>query len=119
MWISYNIMNEFVREISLSHINCSNQLFQLLKSVFLQITDFQSLEKITQSAKSIVVVGGGFLGSELACALGHKGNVTINLLKYIQKAVLQSTFCKVTKCSKYFLHVIVLSQFYFQQRKIK
>ncbi|KXJ12564.1 Apoptosis-inducing factor 1, mitochondrial [Exaiptasia diaphana] len=41
-------------------------------TLFRKITDFQSLDKITQTAKSIVVVGGGFLGSELACALGHK-----------------------------------------------
>lgn len=34
--------------------------------------DFLKLEKITETAKSIVIVGGGFLGSELACALSRR-----------------------------------------------
>ncbi|KAK3696726.1 hypothetical protein QZH41_013088, partial [Actinostola sp. cb2023] len=45
-------------------------------TLFRKVIDFQTLEKITQTAKSVVVVGGGFLGSELACALGHKGTCT-------------------------------------------
>ena len=28
---------------------------------------------MTKKAKSIAIIGGGFLGSELACALGHRG----------------------------------------------
>lgn len=40
---------------------------------FLQIEDFRSLEKISREVKSITIIGGGFLGSELACALGRKG----------------------------------------------
>lgn len=39
----------------------------------LQIDDFRSLEKISREVKSITIIGGGFLGSELACALGRKG----------------------------------------------
>lgn len=39
----------------------------------LQIDDFRSLEKISRDVKSITIIGGGFLGSELACALGRKG----------------------------------------------
>lgn len=27
---------------------------------------------MTDNAKSVIVIGGGFLGSELACALGRK-----------------------------------------------
>lgn len=39
----------------------------------MQIEDFKRLDSITQSAQSIAIVGGGFLGSELACALGKRG----------------------------------------------
>ncbi|EDO49650.1 predicted protein, partial [Nematostella vectensis] len=41
-------------------------------TLFRKVEDFQLLDKITKGAKSIVIIGGGFLGSELACALGHK-----------------------------------------------
>lgn len=40
--------------------------------MILQIGDFRALEKISREVKSITVIGGGFLGSELACALGRK-----------------------------------------------
>lgn len=42
-----------------------------------QIVDFKELDKAVKDAKSVVVVGGGFLGSELACALGHRGTCTV------------------------------------------
>lgn len=41
--------------------------------MILQIGDFRTLEKISREVKSITIIGGGFLGSELACALGRKG----------------------------------------------
>ncbi|XP_041358113.1 apoptosis-inducing factor 1, mitochondrial-like [Gigantopelta aegis] len=41
--------------------------------LFRSIEDFQRLDLITERAKSVAIVGGGFLGSELACALGKKG----------------------------------------------
>lgn len=41
--------------------------------MFFQIEDFQRLEKISREVKSITIIGGGFLGSELACALGRRG----------------------------------------------
>lgn len=37
------------------------------------IKDFKNLEAIVNKANSLTIVGGGFLGSELACALGHRG----------------------------------------------
>ena len=40
-----------------------------------QIVDFKDLDDAIKEAKSIAVVGGGFLGSELACALGHRGSL--------------------------------------------
>uniref|UniRef100_UPI00359009C3 apoptosis-inducing factor 1, mitochondrial n=1 Tax=Myxine glutinosa TaxID=7769 RepID=UPI00359009C3 len=41
--------------------------------LFKKIEDFQALKRISRSVKSITIVGGGFLGSELACALSYKG----------------------------------------------
>ena len=40
-----------------------------------QIVDFKDLDDAIKEAKSVAVVGGGFLGSELACALGHRGSL--------------------------------------------
>ncbi|XP_033631918.1 apoptosis-inducing factor 1, mitochondrial-like [Asterias rubens] len=45
-------------------------------TLFRTIKDFKSLDEITQTAKNIVIIGGGFLGSELACALGRRGKET-------------------------------------------
>uniref|UniRef100_A0A4W3H6M6 Apoptosis-inducing factor 1, mitochondrial n=1 Tax=Callorhinchus milii TaxID=7868 RepID=A0A4W3H6M6_CALMI len=42
-------------------------------TLFRRIEDFRSLEQIMKQVKSIVIIGGGFLGSELACALGKHG----------------------------------------------
>nr|XP_032641914.1 apoptosis-inducing factor 1, mitochondrial isoform X2 [Chelonoidis abingdonii] len=42
-------------------------------TLFRKIEDFKALEKISREVKSITIIGGGFLGSELACALGRKG----------------------------------------------
>lgn len=42
-------------------------------TLFRNIKDFQSLDEVTQKAKSVAIIGGGFLGSELACALGKRG----------------------------------------------
>ncbi|ELV11891.1 Apoptosis-inducing factor 1, mitochondrial [Tupaia chinensis] len=41
-------------------------------TLFRKIGDFRALEKISREVKSITIIGGGFLGSELACALGRK-----------------------------------------------
>ena len=42
-------------------------------TLFRKVEDFFKLNEITQKIKSISIVGGGFLGSELACALGARG----------------------------------------------
>ncbi|XP_078481525.1 apoptosis-inducing factor 1, mitochondrial [Ciona intestinalis] len=42
-------------------------------STYRTASDFTELNNITDGVKSITVIGGGFMGSELACALGHKG----------------------------------------------
>ncbi|XP_051961663.1 apoptosis-inducing factor 1, mitochondrial isoform X2 [Xyrauchen texanus] len=41
-------------------------------TLFRNIEDFRSLEKISREVKSLTIIGGGFLGSELACAMGHR-----------------------------------------------
>ncbi|XP_010141217.1 PREDICTED: apoptosis-inducing factor 1, mitochondrial-like, partial [Buceros rhinoceros silvestris] len=41
-------------------------------AAFRKIEDFKRLEKISREVKSITIVGGGFLGSELAGALGRR-----------------------------------------------
>lgn len=41
-------------------------------TLFRKIEDFKSLEKVSRDIKSITIIGGGFLGSELACALGRR-----------------------------------------------
>jgi len=42
-------------------------------TLFRNIDDFRRLEAVSRKVQSITIVGGGFLGSELACALGRKG----------------------------------------------
>lgn len=51
-------------------------------TLFRKIVDFKDLDDAIKEAKSVAVVGGGFLGSELACALGHRGKKTgMNVLQ--------------------------------------
>ncbi|XP_051791295.1 apoptosis-inducing factor 1, mitochondrial isoform X1 [Erpetoichthys calabaricus] len=45
-------------------------------TLFRKIEDFKSLETISRDVKSITIIGGGFLGSELACALGRRAQET-------------------------------------------
>ncbi|XP_062513763.1 apoptosis-inducing factor 1, mitochondrial-like [Corticium candelabrum] len=45
-------------------------------TLFRDISDFQNLVNVSQRAQSFLVVGGGFLGSELACALGFQAKRT-------------------------------------------
>lgn len=42
----------------------------------MQIEDFKSLDKVSRNVQSITIIGGGFLGSELACALGRRCKTT-------------------------------------------
>ncbi|KAK2816662.1 hypothetical protein Q7C36_022933 [Tachysurus vachellii] len=43
-------------------------------TLFRKIEDFKALEKVSRELKSITIIGGGFLGSELACALGRRSH---------------------------------------------
>lgn len=42
-------------------------------TLYRTVDDFKALDELSRRAKSVVIVGGGFLGSELACALGRRG----------------------------------------------
>lgn len=64
----------------IKHYNEKEKLIQTC-TISLQIEDFRSLEKISREVKSITVIGGGFLGSELACALGRKGECEISVVR--------------------------------------
>lgn len=79
--------------------------------MILQIGDFRALEKISREVKSITVIGGGFLGSELACALGRKceygelssiffshiSHVLVHYHKF-QKYIFQEEFKEFEQC---------------------
>lgn len=45
-------------------------------TLFRNIDDFRRLESISRQVKSITIIGGGFLGSELACALGRRAKTS-------------------------------------------
>jgi programmed cell death 8 (apoptosis-inducing factor) len=69
-------------------------------TTFRGINDFKALEKVVSSSKTIAVIGGGFLGSEIVAALAHKakssgskvvqifpedGNLSLVLPNYLTK----------------------------------
>lgn len=41
-------------------------------TLFRKVEDFKALDNVSRNSKSITIIGGGFLGSELACALGRR-----------------------------------------------
>ncbi|XP_015246949.1 PREDICTED: apoptosis-inducing factor 1, mitochondrial [Cyprinodon variegatus] len=41
-------------------------------TLFRKIEDFKALDNVSRNKQSITIIGGGFLGSELACALGRR-----------------------------------------------
>jgi programmed cell death 8 (apoptosis-inducing factor) len=45
-------------------------------STYRGVDDFKKLEPLTRQGKHVTIVGGGFLGSELASALGQRGKTT-------------------------------------------
>lgn len=50
-------------------------------SLFKTIEDFRHLKKHIDQSKSVAIIGGGFLGSELACAIAKYGKIIINSIK--------------------------------------
>ncbi|XP_064422750.1 apoptosis-inducing factor 1, mitochondrial isoform X2 [Latimeria chalumnae] len=57
---------------SLQAIERAGEKVMQRTTLFRKVADFLSLEKISREIKSITIIGGGFLGSELACALGRR-----------------------------------------------
>ncbi|XP_042355083.1 apoptosis-inducing factor 1, mitochondrial isoform X4 [Plectropomus leopardus] len=50
-------------------------------TLFRKIEDFRSLDKVSRNIKSITIIGGGFLGSELACALGRRSDGGLEVIQ--------------------------------------
>eukprot|EP01114_Cavostelium_apophysatum_P014190 TRINITY_DN3616_c0_g1_i2.p1 TRINITY_DN3616_c0_g1~~TRINITY_DN3616_c0_g1_i2.p1 ORF type:complete len:577 (-),score=144.16 TRINITY_DN3616_c0_g1_i2:157-1887(-) len=48
------------------------------------LSDFQKLDEVSKQGEHILVVGGGFLGSEIACSLAHRAKSSENGLKITQ-----------------------------------
>lgn len=44
-------------------------------TLFRNVNDFHKLDGIIQNSKSVTILGGGFLGSELACAFGQRSKL--------------------------------------------
>ncbi|XP_077360174.1 apoptosis-inducing factor 1, mitochondrial isoform X2 [Festucalex cinctus] len=59
---------------NLQVIDRAGEEVQKRTTLFRKIDDFRSLDKVSRNIKSITVIGGGFLGSELACALGRRSH---------------------------------------------
>lgn len=47
-------------------------------SLFKTIEDYGNLKKYVDQSKSVAIIGGGFLGSELACALAKYGRALLS-----------------------------------------
>ena len=54
----------------------------------LQIPDYKALDEIVSNVKSILVVGGGFLGSELAVGLASRGEQVQRLATPVTSSLL-------------------------------
>lgn len=50
--------------------------------IFRNIFDFEEAQELFETSKNIAIVGGGFLGSELACAMARKGTESLLLYLY-------------------------------------
>ncbi|KAL0994200.1 hypothetical protein UPYG_G00119150 [Umbra pygmaea] len=57
---------------NLQVIERAGEEVKMRTTLFRKIEDFKALDKVSRDTKSITIIGGGFLGSELACALGRR-----------------------------------------------
>jgi len=58
-----------------------------------KVNDFFKLDRALQSAKSVAVIGGGFLGSELACCLSGKRGLSHTSTKTHSHLQLTAVIC--------------------------
>ncbi|CAF1340302.1 unnamed protein product, partial [Didymodactylos carnosus] len=66
--IKYSINNQ-MRFVLRSNQNEQNFIHEIVL-----IDDFFSLKNVIDDGSDVAIIGGGFLGSELACALAHRAN---------------------------------------------
>lgn len=84
------------RPKNLSTLSGASDAVKERVTLFRTIDDLRRLESVSRQVKSITIVGGGFLGSELACALGRRG-----LPIYFYKPI-----CKLCQTVDYFFIVM-------------
>lgn len=63
---------------NLSIFKAASQVIKNKVSLFKNIEDFKKLKKTMEKVKSVAIIGGGFLGSELSCALSKYGEYQNN-----------------------------------------
>ncbi|XP_069842229.1 apoptosis-inducing factor 1, mitochondrial [Dendropsophus ebraccatus] len=61
---------------NLSAIERASEEVKQRTTLFRRVSDFRSLDRLSSMVGSITIIGGGFLGSELACALGKRAQRT-------------------------------------------
>lgn len=54
--------------------------------MYRNIYDFDDLLDTLEHARNIVIIGGGFLGSELACALAKKGGNQLQVTQVFRES---------------------------------
>ncbi|ERL88607.1 hypothetical protein D910_05992 [Dendroctonus ponderosae] len=67
-----------VFEVALADENLRNNI-----KLFRNIDDFKDVFEAFEAAKAVAVVGGGFLGSELACAFGRRDHKKLKVIYQI------------------------------------
>ena len=50
-----------------------------LHNIIGQVNDFLQLDDVAMKSKSVLIVGGGFLGSELAVGLASRGEKFVSI----------------------------------------
>ncbi|KAF5302313.1 hypothetical protein FQA39_LY10352 [Lamprigera yunnana] len=64
--------------------NASDEIKERVMT-YREIFDFQKMHQICEDADSIAIIGGGFLGSELACSLAKKGKNKFNVTQIFRE----------------------------------
>ncbi|RZB38707.1 apoptosis-inducing factor 1, mitochondrial [Asbolus verrucosus] len=59
--------------LNVFEVACADPQIDQRVKIFRNIFDFEDVYDAFEESKSVAIIGGGFLGSELACALARKG----------------------------------------------